>query len=109
MLVGMFPAVQRQLRRLSATLALVCAFGVASASGLEEELGRSEVRVRSAAYALVAGRTVAQTALLERLDRLGYERVKRRPERPGRFFFGHQEDYRVHANRKHRHVRVIAY
>jgi penicillin-binding protein 1B len=89
MLVGMFPAVLRQPRRLSPALALVCAFGAASAGGLEEELGRSEVRVRSEPYPLVAGRTVAETALLERLDRLDYERVKRRPERPGRFFFGH--------------------
>jgi hypothetical protein len=59
MLVGMFPAVHRQLRRLSIALALVCGFAVASAGGLEEELGRSEVRVRSEAYPLVAGRTVA--------------------------------------------------
>jgi penicillin-binding protein 1B len=90
MLVGMFPAAHRQLRRLSVVFALVCAFAVASAGGLEEELGRSEVRVRSEAYPLIAGRTVAQTALLERLDRLGYQRVKRRPERPGRFFYGHE-------------------
>jgi penicillin-binding protein 1B len=71
-------------------LALACALAVPRAGGLEDELGRSEVRVRTAPYPVVAGRSVAETALLERLDRLGYERVRHRPERPGRFFYGHE-------------------
>jgi len=58
-----------------------------SAGELREELGRSEVRVRSEAYPLVAGRTVAEIALVERL---GYERVSERPQAPGRFFYGHE-------------------
>jgi len=60
------------------------------AEGLEEDLGRSEVRVRSGAYPLVAGRTVQQIGLPERLERLGYERVAARPDQPGSFFYGHE-------------------
>jgi len=89
MLIGMSRPIHRHICQLAVALALTGGFATASAGELEEELGRSETRVRSEAYPLVAGRTVAQTALLERLDRLGYERVKRRPERPGRFFYGH--------------------
>lgn len=58
-----------------------------SAGALREELARSEVRVRSESYPLVAGRTVAEIALVERL---GYERVSERPQTPGRFFYGHE-------------------
>ena len=59
------------------------------ANPLIEELGRNAVRVRSAAFPLRAGGTAAGQALGERLDRLGYERVRgRRPERPGEYFWG---------------------
>lgn len=81
------------LKRAAIVLSLlVCAALVplSLGAGLEEELGRSEVRVRSAAYPLVAGRSVAQSGLVERLERLGYERVRQRPEVPGRFFYGHE-------------------
>lgn len=47
----------------------------ASANPLEDAIGRSEVRVRSAPYALPAGRTVPGCGLVERLERLGYHRV----------------------------------
>jgi penicillin-binding protein 1B len=68
-----------------------CLLGSAAGAGqaLEEELGRSEVRVRSAAYPLVAGRTVEQAALVQRLEQNGYVRVPARPSEPGQFFFGH--------------------
>jgi penicillin-binding protein 1B len=81
---------RQALARVVVGLLLGAATAVAYAGGLEEDLGRSEVRVRSEAYPLVSGRTVAQIALLERLERLGYERVRRRPEAPGRYFYGHE-------------------
>jgi penicillin-binding protein 1B len=59
-------------------------------SDLEDELGRTEIRVRSGAYPLVAGRTVAECALLERLERLGYARVHQKPDAPGEYFYGHE-------------------
>jgi len=74
----------------AATVAGLSALGGPRAAGLEDELGRSEVRVKSGAYPLVAGRTVAESALTERLERLGYERVRARPEKPGRYFYGHE-------------------
>jgi penicillin-binding protein 1B len=64
--------------------------GAAAASSLDDELGRSEDRVRSAAYAIPRGRTVPGTGLPQRLERLGYERLRKRPERPGQWFWGHE-------------------
>jgi hypothetical protein len=60
---------------------------------------------------LLAGRSVAQIALVERLDRLGYERVSRRPEHPGHYFYGHEvfwiyrRFHRAHG-RNHRAVLI---
>ncbi|HXT20095.1 MAG TPA: transglycosylase domain-containing protein [Thermoanaerobaculia bacterium] len=55
---------------------------------LESRLGRSEVRVWSAPYPLVHGVTVRGAGIPERLDRLGYTRVRRRPAAPGEYFWG---------------------
>ncbi len=55
---------------------------------LESRLGRSEVRVFSAPYALVVGVTVRGAGIPERLARLGYTRVGHRPQAPGEFFWG---------------------
>lgn len=63
---------------------------IASSSGLEKELGRSEVRIRTAAIPLAAGRTVWELALEERLDALDYRRVRQRPAAPGEYFWGHE-------------------
>lgn len=60
------------------------------AASLEDELGRSEVRVRSAPAPLAPGRTVAEYALDERLKRLGYQRVRQRPTEAGTYFWGHE-------------------
>ncbi|MDH3283186.1 MAG: transglycosylase domain-containing protein [Acidobacteriota bacterium] len=60
------------------------------ANPLERDLGRNEVRVLSGAYPLVEGRTVREAGLVERLAQLGYERVHRRPERAGEFFWGRE-------------------
>jgi penicillin-binding protein 1B len=90
MLVDVLSTVARRLRGPILLLAAAGPLTPLTAGELEEELGRSEVRVRSEAYPLVAGRTVAEIALLDRLERLGYERVRRRPEQPGRFFYGHE-------------------
>ena len=78
------------LQALSLVAAILAGTGVACATGLEQELGRNDVRVRSAAYPLVAGRTVAGIRLLERLEQLEYQRVHSRPETPGEFFYGHE-------------------
>ena len=59
-------------------LALLLIPGPARAGELEDELGRSESRVRSAPFPLLPGRTVWDYALDERLERLGYRRVRRR-------------------------------
>jgi len=75
---------------LSVALVALLLAPAASANRLEAELGRSEVRVFSASYAPRPGRTVWQTALAERLERLDYRRVHRRPERPGEYFWGHE-------------------
>jgi len=58
---------------------------------LEDELGRNETRLLSAPFYPVVGRTIADLALAERLDRLGYTRVRgRRPQAPGEYFWGHE-------------------
>ena len=57
--------------------------------GLEAEPGRNDVRVTSAPYPLTLGMTIEAMELPRRLERLGYQRVHRRPERPGEFFWGH--------------------
>jgi penicillin-binding protein 1B len=60
------------------------------AGGLEESVGRSESRVYSAAYALRVGVSVGDAGLAERLEARGYRRVRRQPERPGEYFWGHE-------------------
>ena len=57
--------------------------------GLETELGRNEVRVLSAPFPIEPGARLADTALPERLERLGYARVHDRPTAPGEYFWGH--------------------
>jgi penicillin-binding protein 1B len=59
-----------------------------AAPPLESRLGRSEVRVFSAPYPLVAGVTVRGAGIPERLARLAYTRVRRRPTAPGEYFWG---------------------
>ncbi|MEM7482044.1 MAG: transglycosylase domain-containing protein [Acidobacteriota bacterium] len=57
---------------------------------LTDTLGRSDVRVLSAAFEIPLGATVEELALAERLERQNYRRVRQRPERPGEFFWGHE-------------------
>ena len=64
--------------------------GVARADDLESTLGRSEVRVFGAPFALEAGGSVWGYALEERLESRGYHRVASRPEASGEFFWGHE-------------------
>ena len=59
-----------------------------AANPLLDEIGRSEVRVRSAAFRLEPGGTVEGYLLIERLERLGYDRVSAKPARPGEYFWG---------------------
>jgi len=59
-----------------------------AANPLLEEIGRSEVRVRSAAFALEPGSTLEGSGLVERLERLDYERLSAKPSRPGEYFWG---------------------
>jgi membrane peptidoglycan carboxypeptidase len=60
----------------------------ALAGGLDDSVGRTEVRIRSEPFPLLPGRTVAEYALPERLERLGYRRVHQRPTTPGEYFWG---------------------
>ena len=62
-----------------------------SFAALEDELGRSETRIYAAPYELRIGTTVAGAALPQRLQRLGYRRVHKRPQAPGEFFWGHEK------------------
>src|SRR5436190_17016898 len=55
---------------------------------LETSLGRSEVRVWSAPFPLVPGERVRAAGIPERLRRLGYVRVRRKPELAGEYFWG---------------------
>ncbi len=60
-----------------------------SASDLELEVGRSETRVYGAPFALKLGQRVGDIRLGERLDQLGYTRVRgRRPSAAGEYFWG---------------------
>ncbi len=85
------------LRRSIKRAAVVAILGVllfpaiAEAGRLDDELGRSEVRVYAESYPLPVGRTVVEAALPERLQRLGYRRVRgHRPRREGEYFWGHE-------------------
>ena len=44
----------------------------------------------SAPYPLSVGRTVRELGIPDRLERLGYERVRALPTRPGSFFWGEE-------------------
>jgi len=79
----------RRLLLLALLATLLCPVP-APAGDLEQEMGRNEVRVWSAPYSLEPGVTVQGSGLPERLERLGYERVHRRPAAPGEFFWGHE-------------------
>ncbi|MEM1178623.1 MAG: transglycosylase domain-containing protein [Acidobacteriota bacterium] len=74
---------------VGAWLATLGAAPESVANPLLEELGRSESRVLSAAYPIRSGGSVSGYALGERLDRLGYRRVKAKPSGPGEYFWGH--------------------
>nr|MBP7149683.1 transglycosylase domain-containing protein [Acidobacteriota bacterium] len=69
-------------------LLLTIAAAPALAAPLEATLGRNETRVLSAPYPVTMGRTVEELELDQRLERLGYTRVKARPTRPGEYFHG---------------------
>lgn len=84
----------RRLPRLDTLIALGALFaigaGAAFAGSLESSLGRNELRIYSAGFVPAIGQGVAEIALADRLNGLGYERVHRRPEQPGEFFWGHE-------------------
>ncbi len=84
-----FPALPGRLLLLITMLTLLLPGAVALA-GLEEEMGRNEVRIWSSPYTLEPGTTVQGSGLLQRLERLGYRRVHQRPQSPGEFFYGHE-------------------
>ncbi|MEM7048016.1 MAG: transglycosylase domain-containing protein [Acidobacteriota bacterium] len=72
------------------TLALGGASAGASELRLTETLGRSDVRVLSSRYELTPGTTVAALGLEDRLEALGYRRVRRKPTEVGQFFWGYE-------------------
>ncbi len=84
------PLNRHRLVHTVALLAVLLCSAVSAHAGLEDEVGRSEVRIRSAPYPLTAGRTVAEARLPERLARLGYTRLRKRPDEPGGYFWGHE-------------------
>ena len=71
------------------TLALGALVPAAVRASLEADLGRNEVRILSAPFELTRGVTPSAAGLPERLEWMGYERVRgRRPTAPGSFFWG---------------------
>jgi membrane peptidoglycan carboxypeptidase len=82
---------RKESLRLAAALAFALVLpSPAAAQRLTDKPARNDVRVRSAAYPLFAGLDLAGGGLPERLERLGYRRVHRRPERAGEFFWGEE-------------------
>lgn len=63
--------------------------GPARADALDSELGRNEVRVLAAPHVPEPGTTILGSGLPERLERLGYRRVRGLPAAPGEYFWGH--------------------
>ena len=64
----------------------------AASGGLEEDLGRNEVRIYTGRFWIEAGRTVTQLDLPRRLERLGYERRHgAKPKAAGEYFFGFEK------------------
>lgn len=57
---------------------------------LKDTIGLREVRIFSAPFELRAGRTVQELQLVERLERLGYRRVREKPQQPGTFFWAYE-------------------
>ena len=74
--------------RIAAALLLVAAARAACAESLEADLGRSEERVRSAAWRIPLGRGLEESGLPERLRRQGQRRVRDKPDEPGEWFWG---------------------
>jgi len=94
-------------RPLLVLVTLVSIAAPLCAAGLEDRLGRSEMRIRSEAFPLVAGRSVADYGLAERLERQGYHRVSGRPDEPGEYFWGDDVFWfyrREHRLDGHRHA-----
>ena len=86
-----YPGHPGRVALTGALLALVVLGGTpAAAASLEDELGRNDTRIHSAPFAIPAGPTVEDLALPERLARLGYRRVRERPDAPGEYFFGNE-------------------
>ncbi len=76
-------------RAACAALIALSSCSLASARSLRDALGRNEVRVYAAPYRPALGSSVDAIGLAARLERMGYGRVRRRPETPGEFFWGH--------------------
>lgn len=57
----------------------------ARAGELAQTVGRTQIVLRSAPHPLVAGRTLDEQAVPERLARLGYRAVAQRPTEPGTY------------------------
>ncbi len=98
--------------RSPATALLSIAFlflaAAAAAGGLEDELGRSEVRVYAAPFPLEPGLTVTGAGLPERLESLGYRRVRARPDEPGEYFYGFDNFWIYRRAHRHRGRRFDA-
>ncbi len=94
--MGVAAAVRRLPLRLAAVAGILLGLGLGgepgalAADSLEATLGRNDTRVLSAPAPVPAGRTVAELALDERLEQLGYRRVHQRPTQPGEYFHGHE-------------------
>lgn len=68
---------------------------------LTDEVGRRQYRVFAEPFPLDSGLDVVAAQVPQRLDRLGYKRVRKRPQEPGQYFWGTDNFYIY--NRAFRH------
>ncbi|MBT3222672.1 MAG: hypothetical protein HN348_26655, partial [Proteobacteria bacterium] len=58
---------------------------LAAAAPLNQTVGRTEVRLRSAPFVPLVGATLDDLSMLDRLEHLGYTQVSDRPDEPGEY------------------------
>ncbi len=87
---AMMPAMTIRRLILLAALVLPVLAAAPTVASLRDAIGNAETRVWSAPFPLPVGRSISELVLGERLARLGYTRVRHRPEAVGEYFWGRE-------------------
>ncbi|CAM2068262.1 Peptidoglycan glycosyltransferase [Sulfidibacter corallicola] len=95
-------AVQSVFRLFQIMLLVTLAAMPVRGERLMDVVGRREYRIYSDAFPLVSGRTVAELRLEERLKRLGYRRIRKKPSAPGTYFWSHRTFWIYQREHQHR-------